>query len=184
MNPSPASASGASAGGLREEALPSLDDVARLTRDSDYSMFVSKGVDANVRRAAMKKLFADPHFNVMDGLDIYIDDYTKPSPLTPAMLAALQHTQPMFEAVANEERKREERERAKQHAVESTMESEQVPSNALADEAQNGDAEQHSGEPAPDPTQTDFSGAEPLNDERRVLPNTEDDSGSSIRHSE
>ena len=31
----------------------------------------------------MKKLFADPHFNVMDGLDIYIDDYSIPSPLSP-----------------------------------------------------------------------------------------------------
>jgi hypothetical protein len=30
----------------------------------------------------MKKLFADPHFNVMDGLDIYIDDYSIPSPLS------------------------------------------------------------------------------------------------------
>ena len=29
----------------------------------------------------MKKLFADPHFNVMDGLDIYVGDYTQPDPL-------------------------------------------------------------------------------------------------------
>ena len=29
----------------------------------------------------MKKLFSDPHFNVMDGLDTYIDDYGKPDPL-------------------------------------------------------------------------------------------------------
>ncbi|HEX8477639.1 MAG TPA: DUF3306 domain-containing protein, partial [Telluria sp.] len=40
---------------------------------------------------ALKKLFADPNFAVMDGLDIYIDDYTKPSPLTGAMLATLRH---------------------------------------------------------------------------------------------
>jgi Protein of unknown function (DUF3306) len=66
--------------------LPTLDDVALLTRESDYSRFVAPGVDANVRNAAMKKLFSDPHFNVMDGLDTYIDDYGKPDPIPPAML--------------------------------------------------------------------------------------------------
>ena len=39
-----------------------------------------------VRNLAMKKLFADPHFNVMDGLDIYIGDYTQPDPLPEGML--------------------------------------------------------------------------------------------------
>ena len=34
----------------------------------------------------MKKLFTDPHFNVMDGLDIYIGDYTQADPLPPGML--------------------------------------------------------------------------------------------------
>jgi hypothetical protein len=37
----------------------------------------------------MKKLFADPHFNVMDGLDIYIDDYSKSDPIPEAMLRAM-----------------------------------------------------------------------------------------------
>jgi hypothetical protein len=68
-----------------------MRDVAFLHAESDYSRFVAKGVDKAVRRAAMKKLFSDPHFNVMDGLDIYIDDYTKPSPLPAGMLAALRH---------------------------------------------------------------------------------------------
>ena len=66
--------------------LPTLDDVARLTRDSDYAPFVARQVDPQVRNAAMKKLFSDPHFNVMDGLDTYIDDYGKPDPLPLAMI--------------------------------------------------------------------------------------------------
>jgi len=76
-----------------EEArpLPTLDDVARLTPESDYSAFVAKGVDKAVQRMALKKLFADPSFAVMDGLDIYISDYNKAAPLTDAMLAALKH---------------------------------------------------------------------------------------------
>ena len=37
----------------------------------------------------MKKLFADPHFNVMDRMDIYIDDYSKPDPIPAAMMRQL-----------------------------------------------------------------------------------------------
>jgi len=74
-----------------ERALPTLDDVARLTPESDYSAFVAKGVDKAVQRMALKKLFADPNFAVMDGLDIYIADYNKAAPLTDAMLASLKH---------------------------------------------------------------------------------------------
>ena len=78
------------------ERLPTMDDVAQLTSDSDFSAFVARGVDAAVRRTALKKLFADPHFNAMDGLDVYIDDYTKPSPVTEAMLASLEHAKQVF----------------------------------------------------------------------------------------
>ena len=63
-----------------------LEDVARLTRDSDYTGFVARGVTPEVKNAALKKLFADPHFNVMDGLDTYIGDYNKPDPLPEGML--------------------------------------------------------------------------------------------------
>jgi hypothetical protein len=68
------------------EPLPTMDDVAQLTHQSDYSRFVRPGVDSGVRNAALKKLFSDPHFNVMDGLDTYIDDYGKPDPIPPSML--------------------------------------------------------------------------------------------------
>ncbi len=65
---------------------PTLDDVVQLTHESDFSPYVGRAVAPEVRNAAMKKLFADPHFNVMDGLDIYIDDYSKPSPLPAELL--------------------------------------------------------------------------------------------------
>lgn len=73
--------------------LPTLEDAARLTPDADFSAFVAKGVDQSVRRMALKKLFTDPHFNTIDGLDIYMNDYNKAAPLTPAMLASLKHAQ-------------------------------------------------------------------------------------------
>ncbi|MHB1249880.1 MAG: DUF3306 domain-containing protein [Polaromonas sp.] len=69
-----------------EEKTLSLDDVKLLTRDSDFKPFMARDVGPEVRNAAMKKLFADPHFNVMDGLDIYIDDYSKSDPIPESML--------------------------------------------------------------------------------------------------
>lgn len=63
-----------------------LQDTHGLTKDSDFTPFMARGVGSDVRNAAMKKLFADPHFNVMDGLDIYIDDYSKSDPIPEAML--------------------------------------------------------------------------------------------------
>ena len=64
----------------------SLDDAKLLTKDSDFKPFMASNVGPDVRNAAMKKLFADPHFNVMDGLDIYIDDYSISEPIPEAML--------------------------------------------------------------------------------------------------
>jgi hypothetical protein len=63
-----------------------MQDVAALNAESDFKPFMARAVSPEVRNAAMKKLFADPHFNVMDGLDIYIDDYSIPDPLPAAML--------------------------------------------------------------------------------------------------
>jgi hypothetical protein len=50
---------------------PTLDDVARLTPESDFAAFTAPQVDARVRNEALKKLFfGDPHFNTGDGLDV------------------------------------------------------------------------------------------------------------------
>ena len=66
---------------------PTLDDVAALTKDSDFSRFVAPDTDPGVKNAAMKKLFAsDPHFNTMDGLDVYIDDYNQFEPVPKSLL--------------------------------------------------------------------------------------------------
>jgi hypothetical protein len=63
--------------------------VESLTHDSDFSPFMQPKVDEAVRRAALKKLFTDPRFNVMDGLDIYVGDYTQPDPMPEGMLEKL-----------------------------------------------------------------------------------------------
>jgi len=68
---------------------PTLAEAEALTPASDFTRFVARNVDPGVKNTALKKLFADPHFNLMDGLDTYIDDYGKPDPLPASMLRQL-----------------------------------------------------------------------------------------------
>ena len=72
--------------------------LANLTPDSDFTQFLRQEISEEVRRKAMKTLFADPHFNVMDGLDIYIDDYSISDPISPEMLAVLNQAKTLLEA--------------------------------------------------------------------------------------
>ncbi len=99
--PSPASGRGSDAGlspsppggeGVSEAPTPpppTLEEAHALTPDSDFRRFAARGVAPEVKNAAMKKLFADPRFNVMDRLDTYIDDYSQPDPLPESMLRQL-----------------------------------------------------------------------------------------------
>jgi hypothetical protein len=66
-----------------------LPPVESLTFDSDFTAFLRPEVDPKLQRAALKQLFRHPRFNVMDGLDVYIDDYTRADPIPPDMLAGL-----------------------------------------------------------------------------------------------
>jgi hypothetical protein len=66
-----------------EMPLPTIDSLDGLR--SDYQAFFQQPVDDELRRAALKKLFADPHFNRMDMLDVYVDDYTQFEPLPAAL---------------------------------------------------------------------------------------------------
>lgn len=82
---------------------PPLPPVESLTPESDFSGFLHPKVDESLRRAALKKLFSDPHFNVMDGLDVYIDDYSVSEPIPDEMLKQLKHAQDII--VAGKERR-------------------------------------------------------------------------------
>lgn len=65
---------------------PTLEQAQALGLESDFKPFAVRGVDPAVSNIAMKKLFSDPHFNVMDRMDTYIDDYSQPDPLPAASL--------------------------------------------------------------------------------------------------
>lgn len=68
------------------DAKTELPPVESLTPESDFRPFMKPDVDPAVRNQAMKSLFRDPHFNVMDMMDVYVDDYSKPDPIPADML--------------------------------------------------------------------------------------------------
>ena len=73
-----------------------LPPVDALTFESDFAAFLKPEVDPATQRAALKKLFSDPRFNVMDGLDTYIDDYTLADPMPAGMLDKLANVYAML----------------------------------------------------------------------------------------
>ena len=82
-----------------------LPPIESLTFDSDFGAYLRANVEESVKRAALKKLLHDPRFNVMDGLDTYIDDYSKDDPIPKEMLAKLEHARGIL---FPEEQKKEE----------------------------------------------------------------------------
>lgn len=68
-----------------------LPPVHTLTPESDFTRFfdAKAPVDDALKRAALKALLRDPRFNIMDGLDTYIDDYTRSEPIPEGILQRL-----------------------------------------------------------------------------------------------
>lgn len=91
----------AAAGGT---VVPGAEDL--LPPGVDLTALLREEISEAVRRQALKKIFADPHFNVMDGLDVYIDDYSISDPIPPEMMATLRQARMLLddedEAVAEE----------------------------------------------------------------------------------
>jgi hypothetical protein len=77
-------------------AVPALPPVDSLTFESDFTAFLKPDVDESLKRMALKKLLHDPRFNVMDGLDTYIDDYSKPDPIDPDVVKQLMQARYIF----------------------------------------------------------------------------------------
>jgi len=76
---------------------PLLPPVESLGFDSDFTRFLAPKVDEVVKRQALRKLFNDPRFNVMDGLDVYIDDYSKFEPIPDDLVGKLRHARYIFD---------------------------------------------------------------------------------------
>ncbi|MDE2599917.1 MAG: DUF3306 domain-containing protein [Rhodocyclaceae bacterium] len=76
--------------------LPSLETLAAQGLEADFAPFMQQGVAEATKRAAIQQLFKQPVFNVMDGLDVYIEDFNIYEPLTAAELPGLAHARAML----------------------------------------------------------------------------------------
>lgn len=146
------------------KAPPELPPVEQLTPESDFRPFLDSRVDEDTRRAALKKLFADARFNVIDEMDVYIDDYTKADPIPPAMLAALKQAQNILEWAKGDKKQENETalDSAKPDAAATTPSAalEQQVSSVTPSVAPGGQAAE-SVPAAPDPAQRDRSSQNP-----------------------
>jgi len=90
----PADAAAAPPGAPAPRELPPLESLKGLA--SEYTEFLKPGVDENLRRSALKKLFADPHFENFERFEAYCEDFTKGEPIPLAMLKTLEHAKDLL----------------------------------------------------------------------------------------
>ena len=69
--------------------LPTEADLQAVEQGGDIKAFMVDKVSVELKNKAFKTLFSRPEFNVMDGLDIYIDDYNKFTPLSQGDIAKM-----------------------------------------------------------------------------------------------
>lgn len=93
-----------------------LPPTETLTTESDFAPFMAPGVDGDVRRQALKTLFSDPRYNVMDMMDVYVDDFSKPDPIPAAWMDQLQQLSRLGDR-AGRDREEEERRKAMAEAA-------------------------------------------------------------------
>src|SRR5258708_12768712 len=89
ISAAPADAAAAPPGVPAPRELPSLESLKGLA--SEYTEFLKPGVDEHLRRSALKKLFADPHFENFERFEAYCEDFTKADPIPLPILTTPAH---------------------------------------------------------------------------------------------
>lgn len=67
----------------------SMEDVDRLKEGDSAAVFLAKGVSSQIKKAALRKLFHSDTYNVLDGMNEYDLDYSKPTKLTVEVVESL-----------------------------------------------------------------------------------------------
>jgi len=124
---------------LTDADMPAIET---LGEDADVSGFLSPGVSDDLRRAALRKLFHGPKFNICDGLDDYCGDYTKFEPLGDIITADMRFQM--------------------ERALERLADAEESEGESQTDAGEETDSGAE--EPVADNTGADTIGAEPAND--------------------
>jgi len=80
----------------KDEPVVALPPVESLNPESDFVPFMNPKVNGETRRAALKRLFTDAHFNVPDPFEAYSEDYTVSETIPLEMLRSLNHAQKLL----------------------------------------------------------------------------------------
>lgn len=153
---------------LSDEDMPPIET---LTKDSDVSCFLNKGVSEALRKKALRHLFMLPAFNIRDGLNDYDEDYTTFEPLGDTITSDMK-----FHA-ARKAREEEERQLALQQEnpdaeLDEAQQSQSQPSEAES-ESESADAEVDETDDESNAKETDVSETE---EEDVVAANADDTS--------
>jgi len=92
----------------QEAPPPDLPPVDKLTPESDFAPFMHPKVGDALRRVALKKLFADPHFNVPDLNEAFSGDWTGGEPISAELLKTLNQARTVLFRVEEEQKKKDE----------------------------------------------------------------------------
>lgn len=94
----------------KNEALPAaaLPPTDSLTPASDFAPFMQPKVTDALRRIALKKLFADPHFNVPDLNEAFSGDWTGGEPISEELLKTLNQARTVLFREEEEQKKKDE----------------------------------------------------------------------------
>jgi len=90
-----------------DAAPPALPPVDKLTPESDFAPFMHPKVTDALRRVALKKLFADPHFNVPDPYEAYSGDWTGGDPISDELLKTLNQARTVLFREEEEQKKKD-----------------------------------------------------------------------------
>ena len=152
--------------------MPTQADVDALAVGADVSRFLQSGVTEAVRGAALKKLFADPAYNVISEMDDYVEDYSQMVKLSATELRQLQQSKDLYlfedppwkvEANARDAaaKKAAEEQAAEGPATENTVGEDTAVENTTGEAAAEQTMDAASAESPADPTATNTDIEEP-----------------------
>lgn len=90
-----------------DETAPALPPLDQVTPQSDFAPFMHPKVADALRRVALKKLFADPRFNVPDLNEAFSGDWTGGEPISEELLKTLNQARTVLFREEEEQKKKD-----------------------------------------------------------------------------
>ncbi len=121
-----------------EAPVPTEADLQGIEQGGDVKAFLSDKVSTELKNKAFKALFSRPEYNVMDGLDIYIEDYNTFVPLSQEQIGKMTFSKQLLSR-PDLEKLAEEAEKASTPAIPTTGESASEDGELVMDNSEAGE---------------------------------------------